>query len=112
MAPYISQFGDNVYVEEILDAAGIWLTDLPVPIGTHFASQDGLKAFLCWNAVLGKCRIGKGCKYKRNHPGKNDLSDKYAESVVAALCQAVDFVVASKQSPAKKLKQEGAPSTK
>ena len=47
MAPYIAKLGDNVYVGEILDTAGIWLTDLLIPTGTRFASKDGTKAYLC-----------------------------------------------------------------
>ena len=68
MAPYIAKLGDNVYVGEILDAAGIRLSDLPIPTGTRFSSKDGKTAYLCWNAVLGRCKFGNKCKYKRNHP--------------------------------------------
>ena len=57
MAPYITKLGDNVYVGEILDAAGMRLTDLPIPTGTQFASKDGTKAYLCWNLVLGRCKF-------------------------------------------------------
>ena len=102
-------FGNNqsyVYVGEILDAAGMRLTDLPIPTGTRFASKDGTKAYLCWNSVLGRCKFGNACKYKRNHPSKGDLSDTFAASVVAALKQGVDFVVSTKESPTKKPKQE------
>jgi hypothetical protein len=106
MAPYIAKLGDNVYVGEILDAAGLRLTDLPIPTGTRFASKDGTKAYLCWNSVLGRCKFGGACKYKRNHPNKGDLSDDFAAAVVAALRQGVDYVVQTKESPPKKPKQE------
>lgn len=106
MAPYIAKLGDNVYVGEILDAAGIHLADLPVPVGTRFASKDGAKAYLCWNAVLGKCKFGTSCKYKRNHPAAGDLSDSYAASVVLALQQGVTYVVSTKEASPKKAKVE------
>lgn len=104
MAPYIAKLGDNVYVGEILDAAGIHLSDLPVPLGTRFASNDGTKAFLCWNAVLGRCKFGSKCKYKRNHPAAGELSDTYAALVVAALQQGVTYVVSTKEASPKKAK--------
>ncbi len=68
--------------------------------------KDGTRAYLCWNAVLGQCKFGKGCKFKKNHPGKGDLPDVYASSVVSKLKDAVAYVMASKESPAKKMKVE------
>ena len=106
MPPYIKKFGTNVYVGEILDAIGIQVDNLPVPTGTHFASKDGTGAYLCWNAVLGQCKFGKGCKYKKNHPRKGELPDIYVRSVVAALQDAVSYVISSKESPLKKTKIE------
>jgi hypothetical protein len=106
MSPYIEKFGPNVYVGEILDAAGIRVDNLPVPTGTRFASKDGTRAYVCWNAVLGQCKFGKGCKYRKNHPGKGDLPDSYVTSVVAALQDAVSYVISSKESPLKKPKIE------
>ena len=108
MAPYIAKFGDNIFVGELLDAGGKRLTDLPQPSGTRFMSKDGTKAYLCWNAVLGRCKFGRGCKYKRNHPGKGELSDDFASAVAAMLKPAVDHVVATKEapSPTKKVKFE------
>ena len=91
---------------EILDAAGIRIENLPIPLGTRFASKDGTRAYLCWNAVLGQCKFGKGCKFRKNHPGKGDLPDAYASSVVLKLKEAVGYVMASKESPAKKMKVE------
>ena len=106
MAPYISKLGDNVYVGEILDAAGIRLSDLPIPTGTRFASKDGKTAYLCWNAVLGRCKFGAKCKYKKNHPSAGELPDTYAAAVVLALQQGVNYVVSAKESPQKKVKSE------
>ena len=106
MAPYVEKLGSNVYVGEIMDAAGITVADLPKPTGTRFISKDGKKAYLCWNAVLGRCKFGKSCKYKKNHPKKNELPEEFATAVVAALQQAVNYVVSTKESPAKKLKVE------
>ena len=106
MAPYLEKLGTNVYVGEIMDAAGITVSDLPKPTGTRFMSKDGKKAYLCWNAVLGRCKFGKSCKYKKNHPKKNELSDDFASAVVAALQRAVNYVVSTKESPTKKLKVE------
>ena len=106
MAPYIAKFGNNVFVGELMDAAGVRVNDLPIPVGTRFASKDNTKAYLCWNAVLGKCRFGASCKYKKNHPKKNELSDEFAASVVTALQQAVNFVVSTKEASPKKLKVE------
>ncbi len=57
MAPYLAKFGDNVFVGELLDAIGKQVADLPVPKGTRFASKDGTKGYLCWNAVLGRCKF-------------------------------------------------------
>jgi hypothetical protein len=108
MAPYIAKFGDNIFVGELLDAGGKRLSDLPQPTGTRFMSKDGTKAYLCWNAVLGRCKFGKGCKYRRNHPGKGELTDEFAAAVAAMLKPAVDHVVATKDapSPTKKVKFE------
>ena len=106
MAPYIAKFGDNVYVGEILDASGIRLSDLPVPSGTRFASKDGKATYLCWNAVLGRCKFGAKCKYKRNHPAASELPDSYASAVVSALTAGVAHVVATKEASPKKVKQE------
>lgn len=106
MAPYISKLGDNVYVGEILDGAGIRLSDLPVPTGTRFASRDGTSTHLCWNAVLGRCKFGAKCKYKKNHPASGELPDSYALAVVKALQLGVNYVVATKASPQKKVKTE------
>ena len=106
MAPYISKLGDNVYVGEILDAAGIRLSDLPIPTGTRFASKDGKTTYLCWNAVLGRCKFGAKCKYKKNHPSAGELPDTYASAVVLALQQGVNYVVSTKESPQKKVKTE------
>ena len=106
MSPYIEKFGSNVYVGELLDAGGMRMTGLPIPTGTRFASSDGTKTFLCWNAVLGRCKFGKGCKFKRNHPGKNELSDEFAEAVVSTLQAAVTKVVASKEVTNKRVKAE------
>ena len=106
MAPYISKLGDNVYVGEILDAAGIRLSDFPIPTGTRFASKDGKTAYLCWNAVLGRCKFGSKCKYKKNHPSAGELPDTYAAAVVLALQQGVNYAVSSKESPQKKVKSE------
>ena len=106
MAPYIDKFGTNVYVGELLDAVGMRMTGLPVPTGTRFVSSDGTKTFLCWNAVLGKCKFGKGCKFKKNHPAKNDLSDDYAQLVVSTLQPAVNKVVATKEASPKRVKSE------
>ena len=58
---------------------------LPVISGTLFALSDGSKTSLCWNAVPGKCKFGKGCKSKRNHPGKNKLCDIFAQLIVNTL---------------------------
>ncbi len=41
MATYIAKLGDKFYAGEILDAPGIWLTDLLIPTGARFASKDG-----------------------------------------------------------------------
>ncbi len=82
------------------------MTGLPVPTGTRFVSSDGTKTFLCWNAVLGKCKFGKGCKFRRNHPAKNDLSDEYAQLVVTTLQPAVTKVVATKDATNKRVKTE------
>jgi hypothetical protein len=110
MAPYIAKLGDNVFVGELLDAAHKRLADLPIPTGTRFAAKDGSKSYLCWNAVLGRCKFGKGCKFRRNHPGTNELSDEFAAQVVEMLTPAVTHVVATKEAPAKKIKVEtGAP---
>ena len=106
MQAYIAKLGDNVYVGEILDGAGIRLTDLPIPTGTRFASRDGKSAHLCWNAVLGRCKFGSKCKYKRNHPAAGELPDSYAAEVVQALQRGVDYVVSTKESPQKKVKTE------
>ena len=106
MAPYIEKFGTNVYAGEVLDAAGIRIENLPIPLGTRFASKDGTRAYLCWNAVLGQCKFGKGCKFRKNHPGKGELPDTYASSIVSTLKDAVAYVLASKESPAKKMKVE------
>ena len=106
MQAYLSKLGDNVYVGEILDGAGIRLTDLPIPTGTRFASRDGKSAHLCWNAVLGRCKFGSKCKYKRNHPAAGELPDSYAAAVVQALQRGVDYVVSTKESPQKKVKTE------
>ncbi len=106
MSPYIEKFGTNVYVGELLDAGGMRMTGLPIPTGTRFASSDGSKTFLCWNAVLGRCKFGKGCKFKRNHPGKNELSDDFAASVVTTLQSAVAKVVATKEGTNKRIKPE------
>ena len=106
MQAYIAKLGDNVYVGEILDGAGIRLNDLPIPTGTRFASRDGKSAHLCWNAVLGRCKFGSKCKYKRNHPAAGELPDSYAAAVVQALKQGVDYVVATKESSPKKVKTE------
>ncbi len=106
MAPYIDKFGTNVYLGELLNSIGLRMTGLPVPTGTRFASSDGTKTFLCWNAVLGKCKFGKGCKFKRNHPAKKDLSDEYAQLVVSTLQSAVNKVVATKEAPTKCVKSE------
>ena len=106
MAPYIAKLGNNVYVGELFDAAGVRTADMPIPTGTRFASPDGTKTYLCWNAVLGKCKFGKGCKYRRNHPGANEIPDTYAEKVVALLSQGVDYIVSTKAPAAKKIKPE------
>lgn len=106
MAPYIAKLGDNVYVGEILDAAGIRLNDLPVPTGTRFASKDGKVTYLCWNSVLGRCKFGSKCKYKKNHPAAGELPDAYASAVVSALQQGVNYVVSTKESSPKKVKAE------
>lgn len=106
MAPYITKLGDNVYVGEILDAAGIRLNDLPVPVGTRFASKDGKVTYLCWNAVLGRCKFGAKCKYKKNHPAAGELPDSYAAAVVGALQQGVTYVVSTKEASPKKIKTE------
>jgi hypothetical protein len=107
MDPYIKKFGTNVYVGELLDAVSMRMTGLPIPTGTRFTSSDGTKSFLCWNAVLGRCKFGKSCKFKRNHPVKGELSDEYAQRVVDALHAAVTTVVATKESPNKRVKTEG-----
>jgi hypothetical protein len=106
MVPYIAKLGDNA-VGELLDAAGKRLSDLPLPMGTRFMSKDGTKAYLCWNAVLGRCKFGKGCKSKKNHPGKGELTNDFANAVAAMLKPAVDHIVATKESPPKKPKTEG-----
>ena len=106
MPPYIKKFGTNVYVGEILDAIGIQVDNLPVPTGTHFASKDGTGAYLCWNAVLGQCKFGKGCKFKQNHPGKNELPGELATSIVSTLQAAVTKVVATKEGTNKRIKPE------
>ncbi len=106
MSPYIAKLGDNVYVGELLDATNSRLSDLPIPIGTRFASKDGTRAFLCWNAVLGWCKFGNRCKYKKNHPGAGELPDEFVSRVVALLQPAVTHVVATKESPTKKVKTE------
>ena len=69
-------------------------------------AKDGTKSYLCWNAVLGRCKFGRGCKYRKNHPGKGELSDDFAASVATMLKQAVNHVVATKESPIKKVKLE------
>lgn len=107
MAPYIAKLGENVYVGELLDAAGLRVHELPLPLGTRFMSKDGTKGYLCWNAVLGRCKFGKGCRFRRNHPSQGELSDDYARQVVAALQQAVTHVIAQKEPPLKKPKVEG-----
>ena len=66
--------------------------------------SNGSKTFLCWNAVLGKCKFGKGCKFKCNHPGKNELSDEFATLVVSTLQAAVVKVVATKEGTNKCIK--------
>ena len=106
MAPYIAKFGPNVYVGELLDAVALRIENLPVPTGTCFASKDGTRAYLCWNAVLGQCKFGKGCKFQKNHPGKGDLPDGYVSLVVSKLKDTVAYVLASKESPVKKPKIE------
>ena len=106
MAPYLAKFGDNVYVGELFDAAGVCTADMPVPTGMQFASPDGTKTYLCWNAVLGRCKFGKGCKYRRNHPKAVEIPDDYAAQVVATLTEGVDYVVATKEGPAKRIKTE------
>ncbi len=107
MAPYMAKLGDNVFVGELLDAAGKRLSDLPLPKGTRFMSKDGTKGYLCWNAVLGRCKFGKGCKYKENHPTKGELPNKFANAVATILKPAIDHIVATKESPPKKPKLEG-----
>lgn len=106
MAPYITKFGNNVFVGELMSAAGVEVQDLPLPTGTKYISKDGKKAYLCWNAVLGKCKFGSQCKYKKNHPKRNELPDDFATAVVSTLQQAVTYLVATKESPTKKLKVE------
>ena len=106
MAPYIAKLGDNVYVGELFDAAGVRTSDMPIPTGTRFASPDGTKTYLCWNAVLGRCKFGKVCKYRRNHPGANEIPTEYAEKVVALLKSGVDYVVSTKEPTTKKIKSE------
>ena len=107
MATYIAKLGDNVFVGEILDAAGKRLADLPKPTGSRFMSKDGTKSYLCWNAVLGRCKFGRGCKYKRNHPAKGELPNEFAAAVATMLKPGVDHVVATKEAPLKKPKIEG-----
>ncbi len=106
MAPYITKLGDNVYVGDLLDATNSRISDLPIPVGTRFASKDGTRAFLCWNAVLGRCKFGNKCKYKKNHPGAGELPDEFVSRVVTLLQPAVTHVVATKESPTKKVKTE------
>ena len=43
-----------------------------------------------WNAVLGRCKFGAKCKYKKNHPSAGELPDTYAAAVVLALQQGVN----------------------
>ena len=106
MATYIAKFGDNIFVGELLDAARKRVSDLPLPHGTRFMANDGTKSYLCWNAVLGHCKFGRGCKNRKNHPGKGELSDTFASAVATMLKPAVDHVVATKESPLKKMKTE------
>jgi len=70
-------------------------------------SKDGTKSYLCWNAVLGRCKFGKGCKYRRNHPGNGELPDEFATGVANMLKPAVEHIVATKEAPSKKPKLEG-----
>ena len=104
MNPYITKFGTNVYVGELLNMGGMQITGLQVPMRTRFALSDGSKTFLCWNTVLGKCKFGKGCKFKQNHPGKNELSDEFATLVITTLQAAVVKVVATKEGTNKCIK--------
>ncbi len=87
-----------MFVGVLLDAIGRRVADLPVPTGTQFASKDGTKGYLCWNAVLGQCKFGKGCRYRRNHPGKGELADAFAATVVSMLKPAVDHVTLTKDA--------------
>ena len=106
MASYIAKFGHSVFVGKLLDAAGKRLPNLPLPKGSRFMAKDGTKLYLCWNAVLGRCKFGRGCKYRKNHLGKGELSDDFAAAVAAMLKPAVDHVVATKEPPPKKIKME------
>ena len=107
MAPYIAKFGMNVYVGKLLDAAGLLLHDMLIPVDTRFASKDGSKGFLCRNSALGKCKFGRACKYKQNHPQLGDLPDVYAKKACTALTSVVTTIVATKNgSQQKKLKIE------
>jgi hypothetical protein len=86
MNPYIKKLRMNVYVGELLDSVA------PIPTRTRFTSSNGI----CWNAVFGRCKFGKSCKFKRNHPAKGKLSEEYTQQVVDALQTAVTTVVATK----------------
>ena len=55
---------------------------------------------------MDRVQFGKGCKFRKNHPGRGDLPDAYTSSVVSKLKDAVGYVMASKESPAKKMKVE------
>ena len=107
MAAYIAKMGDNVYVGELFDAAGVQSLDMPIPTSTQFASANRTTAYLCWNLLLGCCKFRKGSKYQRSHPRANKLPDDDNTKVLDVLKKGVDYVVSKKEPTMKKIKPEG-----
>ena len=83
LGPVLQKFGGRVSVQELMQNAGIWWSDLPVC--KEWCHPVTGANELCWNNVLGVCKFGAGCDFAKSHVNGSTFSEDFASRTVEKL---------------------------
>jgi len=105
IADYVAEHGLRIRLVDILNACNKRITDFP----TLPDYIDNGHPYVCWAHILGRCTFND-CQFKRGHVPRREITDGFADAVVAMLTPGVQACLdggGGEESPGKRQRTEG-----
>ena len=90
MQVFWQRFGKVIRFGDVLSAANIWISDLPM-IGQHVENRGGNR--LCFNHILGHCPQMERGRFTFVHVIATDLSNNFVGDLCRLVTPGVDSVM-------------------